>query len=104
MRHARALWPYVAAAAVIAAGSVALVFGTVDAGAGPAQTSSVRGGAVSQLSPSGRLAYWRQSPSGTFVLWAANLDGSAARSLTTLAANTSRPFGTRWTGGGGAVA
>lgn len=38
------------------------------------------------------------------MLWAANLDGSEARSLTTFPANTSRPFGTRWTGDGSAVA
>jgi hypothetical protein len=97
------LLPYIAAAGVIAVGSIALVYATVDAG-GPVPTSSVGTGAPRQLSPSGRLAYWRQSPSGGFVLWASNLDGSEARSLTTLAANTSRPFGTRWTGDGSAVA
>jgi hypothetical protein len=96
------LLPYVAAAAVIAVGSVALVYATVDAGAAPASSGGV--GAPQPLSSSGRLAYWRQSPSGAFVLWASNLDGSAARALTTLAANTSRPFGTRWTGDGNAVA
>src|SRR5439155_13618948 len=95
--------PYVAAAAVIAVGSIALVYGTVDAD-GPTTPSSGASGAQQPLSSSGRLAYWRQSPSGAFVLWAANLDGSQARSLTTLAANTSRPFATRWTGDGSAVA
>jgi len=103
VRHARSLLPYVAAAAVIAVGTVALVYATVDAGA-PAPQSGGRADAPLHLSSSGRLAYWRQSPSGAFVLWAANLDGSQARSLTTLAANTSRPFGTRWTGNGSAVA
>ena len=103
MRPARALLPYIVAAAVIAVGSIALVFATVDAGGGTAP-SSVRSGAALPLSSTGRLAYWRQSPSGTFVLWAANLDGSQARSLTTLSANASRPFGTRWTGDGGAIA
>jgi Tol biopolymer transport system component len=104
VRHTRALLPYVAAAAIIAAGSVALVFATVGASEDPAPASSVGTGAGQQLSSSGRLAYWRQSPSGAFVLWAANLDGSRPRSLTTLVANTSRPFGTRWTGDGNAVA
>lgn len=33
-----------------------------------------------------------------------NLDGSAARSIGSVAANTSRPFGTRWTGDAAAVA
>jgi hypothetical protein len=98
-----ALLPYVATAAVIAAGSIALVFTTVDVGADPVAPGARPGGA-GQLSSSGRLAYWRQTPSGGFVLWAANLDGSEARSLTTLPANTSRPFGTRWTGDGSAIA
>jgi len=104
VRHRRALLPYVAAAAVIAVGSVALVLATVGAESEQAPASSERTGAAPQLSSSGRLAYWRQSPSGAFVLWAANLDGSRPRSLTTLAANTSRPSGTRWTGDGSAVA
>src|SRR6266480_2799873 len=103
VRHARSLLPYIAAAAVIAVGSVALVYATVDA-EGPASSSGGGTAAPRQLSSSGRLAYWRQSPSGGFVLWASNLDGSEARSLTTLAANTSRPFGTRWTGDAQAVA
>ena len=94
--------PYVAAAALIAVGSIALVYATVDADSLPAAGSGAA--APQPLSTSGRLAYWRQSPSGAFVLWASNLDGSQARALTTLAANTSRPFGTRWTGDGGAVA
>jgi Tol biopolymer transport system component len=103
VRHARSLLPYIAAAAVIAVGSMALVYWTVDAGD---QAPATSGGRASPqpLSATGRLAYWRQSPSGAFVLWASNLDGSEPRSLTTLPANTSRPFGTRWTGDGGAVA
>jgi hypothetical protein len=104
VRHARSLLPYVAAAAVIAAGSVALVYATVDTGSPAAPGASGGPGSLQQLSSSGRLAYWRQSPSGAFVLWAANLDGSGPRSLATLPPNTSRPFGTRWTGDGSAVA
>src|SRR5438876_734101 len=102
MRHVRALLPYVATSALIAAGSIALVFTTVDIGHSP--ELAVGAGAAVPLSANGRLAYWRQSPSGEFVLWASNLDGSAARSLATIAANTSRPFATRWTGDGRAVA
>ena len=104
MRHAGSLLPYVAAAAVIAVGSVALVYATIDTGSPAAPGASGAPGSLQQLSSSGRLAYWRQSPSGAFVLWAANLDGSAPRTLTTLPANTSRPFGTRWIGDGSAVA
>ena len=104
MRHVRSLLPFVAAAVLIAAGSVALVFTTVDA---PSVASSGPANAASPqvaLSSSGRLAYWRRTPSGAFVLWASNLDGSAGRAIATLAPNTSRPFGTRWTGDGTAVA
>jgi hypothetical protein len=104
VRHVRRLLPYVATAAIIAAGSIALVFATVDAGSDPVSAPSARAGGAPTLSSTGRLAYWRQSPSGGFVLWAANLDGSDPRSLATLPANTSRPFGTRWTGDGSAVA
>jgi Tol biopolymer transport system component len=104
LRHVRSLLPYVAAAAFIAAGSVALVFTTVDAGGGASSGSAPGALARPALSSSGRLAYWRQSPSGGFVLWVSNLDGSAARSIATLAASTSGPSGTRWTGDGGAVA
>jgi hypothetical protein len=103
VRHVRRLLPYIAAAALIAVGSIALVYGTVDAG-GQAPVSNSGKASPQPLSSGGRLAYWRQSASGAFVLWASNLDGSEARSLTTLPANTSRPFGTRWTGNGGAVA
>jgi len=84
--------------------STALVFATVSVDGDGSPISGVTTGASLPLSSTGRLAYWRQTPAGGFVLWAANLDGSQARSLTTLAANTSRPFGTRWTGDGGAVA
>src|SRR5438876_3103968 len=101
MRHVRALLPYVATSALIAAGSIALVFTTVDIGG---HSPELGAGAAVPLSSDGRLAYLRQSPSGEFVLWASNLDGSAARSLATVAANTSRPFATRWTGDGRAVA
>jgi hypothetical protein len=104
LRHVGSLLPYVAAAVFIAAGSVTLVFTTVDA---PSTASSAPANAPNAqlaLSSSGRLAYWRRSPSGAFVLWASNLDGSGARAIATLAPNTSRPFGTRWTGDGSAVA
>jgi hypothetical protein len=103
VRHARALLPYLAAALLIAAGSAALVFMTVDS-ARVATPSGEAARAAPELSPTGRLAFWRQTPAGAFVLWAANLDGSHARPLVTLPPNTSRPFGTRWTGGGRAVA
>jgi hypothetical protein len=88
---------------MIAAGSAALVFATIES-AGVATPSSEATRAAPELSSTGRLAYWRQTPAGAFVLWAANLDGSHARPLTTLPPNSSRPFGTRWTGGGRGVA
>jgi hypothetical protein len=67
--------PYVAAAALIAVGSVALVYATVDAG-DTVLASSAGVGSPQPLSSTGRLAYWRQSLSGAFVIWASNLVGS----------------------------
>jgi hypothetical protein len=104
VRYTKALLPYLATAAVIAAGSTALVLTTVEGTDVPSGASGDATRTPPQLSSTGRLAYWRQNPAGAFVLWAANLDGSSARPLTTLAPNTSRPFGTRWSGDGGAVA
>src|SRR2546422_1013885 len=69
MRHARALLPYLAAAAVIAAGSTALVLQAVDTANPPGSVSSDTTRAAPQLSSTGRLAYWRQNPAGAFVLW-----------------------------------
>jgi hypothetical protein len=104
LRHVTSLLPYVVAAVFIAAGSVALVLTTVDVRGGAPSRPATDAGARPALSSSGRLAYWRLSPSGVFVLWVSNLDGSAARSIASLPANTSRPFATRWTGDGTAVA
>ena len=95
MRYTKALLPYLATAAVIAAGSTALVLTTVESADVPSGASGDATRTPPQLSSTGRLAYWRQNPAGAFVLWAANLDGSSARPLTTLVPNTSRPFGTR---------
>jgi Tol biopolymer transport system component len=103
MRHSRALLPYLATAALIVVGSVALLLSTVDGREStPGGASSSR--AAPQLSPTGRLAYWRQNYGGAFALWAANTDGSQARPLTTPGAQTSRPFGTRWTPNGEGIA
>jgi Tol biopolymer transport system component len=103
VRNSRALLPYVATAAVIAVGSIALVFLTVDGGESKSGSASSSRTAP-QLSSTGRLAYWRQNYGGAFALWAANTDGSQARPLTTPSAQTSRPFGTRWTPNGEGVA
>ena len=104
MRHARRLLPYLLAALGIAGGATALVFGTMegsDVGT-PVRPDVAR--SAPALSPTGRLAYWRQNPAGAFVLWAASLDGSLARPLLTLSASASRPTGTRWTSDGSGVA
>src|SRR2546428_599163 len=98
VRHARALLPYLVGALAIAAGSMALVFATIEEEevvVAPSATGVAR--VAPQLSSMGRLAYWRQNPAGAFVLWAANLDGTLARPLLTLSPSTSRPTGTRWT-------
>ncbi|HEY7625088.1 MAG TPA: hypothetical protein VIA63_08705 [Candidatus Limnocylindria bacterium] len=106
MRHAKALLPYVAVAVFVAGASIGLVFATVDVGGGAAVVAPPppRGGSGFELSTTGRLAYWRQEPSGAFVLSVANLDGSQARTIARAAANSSRPYGTRWTGDGSRVA
>ena len=103
MRHARSLLPYVATALVIALGGAALVLATVPSDDAAGTTvEAIR--SAPQLSPTGRLAYWRQNPAGAFVLSVANFDGSLARALVTLAPSSPRPFATRWTGDGRAVA
>jgi hypothetical protein len=103
VRLPRPLLPYVAAGLLIAAGSIALVFATVEPREAGNQTSGASGRAAPELSPTGRIAFWRQNPAGAFVLSAANFDGSSSRPLQTLSANASRPFGTRWTADGQGV-
>ena len=103
MRPFRPILPYLVAAVVIAGASIALVVTTASSGDGAGGAAPAATRAAPELSPTGRLAYWRQNPAGAFILWAASFDGSNPRPLVTLPPNSSRPFGTRWTGDGRAV-
>jgi hypothetical protein len=102
VRHAKALLPYLAAAVVIAAGSTALVFATVEGESVPAATADPSRPAP-ELSPTGRLAYWRFDTGSTTRLWVANLDGSQARPIATFNRSTNPLFNARWTGDGSGV-
>ena len=106
MRTVRGLLPYVAVAVLVAAGASAIVLtslGSVSTvGVAPADIARPRG--VQTLSPTGRLAYFKQEQSGDLTLWIANFDGTRARPLGTLPSSGPRPFTTRWTTDGGAIA
>lgn len=91
-------------AIVIAAVSTALVFATVEDDRVVAAPATDGPRTAPELSATGRIAYWRQNPQGDYLLWVANLDGSRARPLTTVSRNAPRPFLTRWTANGSAVA
>lgn len=112
MRQSRGLLPYaLVAALVVVASVVAIVVSTAGAPAGPtvavsaspsaAATASRQ--AVTDLSPSGRLAYWRAEPNGDHLLWLANADNARRRSV----AKTDAPnliTKTKWSVDGNSVA
>lgn len=71
--------------------------------ASPTATATTTIRAATDLSPSGRLAYWRTEPNGDYLLYLANADNSRRRSV----AKADKPNAvsrTRWTADGGAVA
>ena len=106
MRIIRGLLPYVAVALLVAIGASAIVLtslGSVSSvGVAPADIARPQGALT--LSATGRLAYFRQEQSGDLTLWVANFDGTRARPLGTLPGSGPRPFTTRWTTDGGAIA
>ena len=91
MRQARGLLPYAAfAVLIVGATVVALVLTTLGLPPAPAATAApspaasstaVVRPATTDLSPSGRLAYWRTEANGDFLLWLANADNSRNRRL-----------------------
>ncbi len=113
MRQARGLLPYAAFAVfVVGATIVALIVSTLGPTAAPTTetasspsptavaTTTVR--PTTDLSPSGRLAYWRTEANGDYLLWLANADNSRRRSVAKAdAAAVSR---TRWAADGNSVA
>lgn len=112
MRQLRGLVPYaLVAALVVVASVVAIVVSTagtpggpaVAASASPAAVASASRPAVTDLSPTGRLAYWRAEPNGDHLLWLANADNARRRSV----AKTSTPSTitrTKWSVDGSAIA
>ena len=111
MRPLRGLLPYaLVAALVVVASVVAIVISTTGTPAGPGAASaspsaaaSASRQAVTDLSPNGRLAYWRAEPNGDHLLWVANADNSRRRSI----AKTDNPSSitkTKWSVDGNAIA
>ena len=113
MRQARGLVPYAAfAVLVVGATVVALVLTTLAGPAAAPQTASpsptvaptvAASRPSTDLSPSGRLAYWRSEATGDFQLWLANADNSRRRSV----AKADQQNGvsrTRWAVDGSAIA
>ena len=112
MRQLRGLLPYaLVAALVVVASVVALVVSTtsvpsgsaVAASASPSAAASASRPAVTDLSATGRLAYWRAEPNGDHLLWLANADNSRRRSV----AKTDTPSAiakTKWSVDGNSVA
>ncbi|HEV8230527.1 MAG TPA: hypothetical protein VGQ86_11245 [Candidatus Limnocylindria bacterium] len=111
MRQLRGLLPYALVSALLVIGSiVALVVST---GGAPAATPAAPSATVTatatasrlattDLSPAGRLAYWRAEPGGDHQLWIANADNSRRRSV----AKTDTPSAitkTRWSVDGSSV-
>ena len=112
MSQLRGLWPYaLVSALVVIASVVAIVVSTASPAAvapataspSPSASASASRAAVTDLSPLGRLAYWRAEPNGDHLLWLANADNSRRRSV----AKTTTPSTiakTKWTIDGSAVA
>jgi hypothetical protein len=108
----RGLWPYALVSALLVIASVvAIVVSTASptavapatASPSPSAAASASRAAVTDLSPLGRLAYWRAEPNGDHLLWLANADNSRRRSV----AKTTTPSTiakTKWTVDGNAVA
>ncbi|HUQ42176.1 MAG TPA: hypothetical protein VM052_06725 [Candidatus Limnocylindrales bacterium] len=111
MRQVRGLVPYAALATLLVGATVAALVVTtlaipVKAVAGPSASptpaiSAAR--AATDLSTTGRLAYWRAEANGDYLLWLANADNSRRRSV----AKAEQPGSitrTKWSADGAAVA
>lgn len=112
MRPLRGLVPYAALAILIVGATVVALAATtlsvpaavvaVPATARPSPAASfIR--PSTDLSPSGRLAYWRVEANGDYLLWLANADNSRRRSV----AKADQPNAvgrTKWSADGSAVA
>ena len=111
MRQARGLLPYAAFAVfVVGATIVALIVSTLGPTASVPDTATPTPTAVTtaaarpttDLSPNGRLAYWRAEVNGEYVLWLANADNSRRRSVAK--GDPALVSRTRWAADGNSVA
>lgn len=111
MGPVRGLVPYAAFAFfTVGASIVALVATTLavpvsvaERPAATASPTSTASRAVTDLSPTGRLAYWRSEANGEYILWLANADNGRRRSV----AKADQPNAvsrTKWSADGGSVA
>ncbi|HEU5288557.1 MAG TPA: hypothetical protein VFV20_09150 [Candidatus Limnocylindria bacterium] len=112
MGQARGLIPYAAFAVFIVGATIVALVATVLAGppaaapaaaASPAADATAAARPTTDLSPTGRIAYWRSEANGDYLLWVANADNSRRRSV----AKTDQPNAvarTRWSFDGGSVA
>ncbi len=112
MRQLRGLLPYaLVASLVVVASVVAIVVSTGESpaaptaatSASPSAAASASRQAATDLSPTGRLAYWRAEPSGDHLLWLANADNSRRRSVAKTG-TSSTVTKTKWSVDGSAVA
>lgn len=112
MGQARGLVPYAAFAVFIVGATVVALVATVLGGPpaasappSPSPTASATAAArpTTDLSATGRIAYWRSEANGEYLLWVANADNSRRRSV----AKADQPNAvsrTKWSFDGGSVA
>jgi Tol biopolymer transport system component len=111
VRQVRGLLPYAAFAVfVVGATVVALIVSTLGPTASipdsatptPTTVASAVVRPTTDLSPNGRLAYWRLEANGEYQLWLANADNSRRRSVAK--ADPAAVTRTRWSADGGSIA
>lgn len=112
MRPVRSLIPYAALAVSLVAVTVVALLATtlaipISVRETPATSSTPAPSAarpVTDLSPSGRLAYWRSEANGDYLLWLANADNSRRRSVAKADQSSNSVSRTKWSADGGSVA
>ncbi len=113
MSQARGLVPYAALAVVIVGASIVALVATTLGGpavapgassASPVASATAAARPNTDLSPSGRLAYWRVEANGENHLWLANADNSRRRSVAKADQSSPEISRTKWSVDGGAVA
>jgi hypothetical protein len=112
MRPLRGLLPYaLVSALVVVASVVAIVVSTAGPSSGPTAAASASPSAapsasrpaVTDLSATGRLAYWRAEPNGEHLLWLANTDNARRRSVAKTG-TASTVTKTKWSVDGNSIA